>query len=65
MALPGLVLVALGLAMNWLPLRWRGGVQSVLVSLGPVAQAAVLAAGTVLIFALAQDGVAPFIYFQF
>lgn len=64
-ALPGLVLVALGLAMNWLPLGWRAGVQSVLVSLGPVAQAAVLAAGTVLIFALAQDGVAPFIYFQF
>ncbi|MEZ5721965.1 MAG: MBOAT family O-acyltransferase [Paracoccaceae bacterium] len=58
-------LVALGLAMNWLPLGWRDGVEAGLARLGPVAQAGILGLGTWLLFAVTQDGVAPFIYFQF
>lgn len=62
---PVLALVAVGLAMNWLPPAWRDRAELMLAR-GPAAvQALVLAAGTVLCFALAQDGVAPFIYFQF
>ena len=58
-------LVALGLAMNWLPLGWRDRVEAGIARLGPVAQAGILGLGTWLLFAVTQDGVAPFIYFQF
>ncbi|MCB1357019.1 MAG: MBOAT family protein [Maritimibacter sp.] len=60
-----LTLVALGLAMNWLPLGWRDGVQAGLARLGPVVQATVLGLAVWFLFAVTQDGVAPFIYFQF
>ncbi|SHI33224.1 MBOAT family O-acyltransferase [Wenxinia saemankumensis] len=62
---PALALIALGLAMNWLPMRWRDRVEGGVIRLPAWAQAALLAAGTVTLFAAAQDGVAPFIYFQF
>jgi len=58
-------LLAIGLAMNWLPLRWRDGAETALQRVPAAAQAAILATGTLLLFAVAQDGVAPFIYFQF
>jgi D-alanyl-lipoteichoic acid acyltransferase DltB (MBOAT superfamily) len=60
-----LALIALGLAMNWLPLAWRDGARDGLARLGPVLQAMVLGLGVWLLFAVTQDGVAPFIYFQF
>ena len=58
-------LLAIGLAMNWLPLRWRDGAETALQRVPAAAQAAILATGTLLLFAVAQEGVAPFIYFQF
>ncbi|WP_297773484.1 MBOAT family protein [uncultured Roseovarius sp.] len=60
-----LALVAIGLAMNWLPMRWRDAAEARLIRFPPLVQALCLALGTVICFALAQDGVAPFIYFQF
>jgi alginate O-acetyltransferase complex protein AlgI len=58
-------LIAIGLAMNLLPLSWRDrSVRAVAILPGAV-QAVVLGAGVLLAFALAQDGTAPFIYFQF
>ncbi|MBZ0129817.1 MAG: MBOAT family protein [Rhodobacteraceae bacterium] len=60
-----LVLLALGLAMNWLPVGWRDRVEVRLSGWPPMAQAGVLATGTAIMFATAQEGVAPFIYFQF
>jgi len=60
-----LALVAIGLAMNWLPLAWRDGARDGLARLGPVLQAAVLGLGVWVLFAATQEGVAPFIYFQF
>ena len=62
---PALVLIAIGFAMNWLPLRWRDGAERVVQGMPAALQAMVLAVGVVLCFAVAQDGVAPFIYFQF
>lgn len=59
------VLLALGLAMNLLPLAWRQGAIASLSRAPAVAQAGLLAAGTLAIFALSQEGTAPFIYFQF
>jgi D-alanyl-lipoteichoic acid acyltransferase DltB (MBOAT superfamily) len=58
-------LIAVGLAMNWLPLGWLGHAEVALTRLSATAQAAVLSLGVWLLFASAQDGVAPFIYFQF
>ncbi len=58
-------LIGLGLAMNWLPLLWRDRARMLLARLPAEAQAAVLAVGIWLMFATAQEGVAPFIYFQF
>lgn len=60
-----LSLIAVGLAMNWLPTGWREGVQVALARRGPGAQALVLGLGIWVLFAVTQDGVAPFIYFQF
>ena len=70
MAAPGLspfafALIALGLAMNWLPLAWRDGARDALAGFGPVLQAMVLGLGVWVLFAVTQEGVAPFIYFQF
>lgn len=62
---PVFALLGIGLAMNWLPLTWRDIVEAFVARQCAAAQAAVLAVGTVLCFAAAQDGVAPFIYFQF
>ena len=59
------ILIAIGLGMNWLPLGWRDRAEARVVALPAAVQAMVLAAGTLFCFALAQDGVAPFIYFQF
>ncbi|MDF0603269.1 MBOAT family protein [Psychromarinibacter sp. C21-152] len=59
------VLIAIGLAMNWLPLHWRSWAEMGLARLGPVLQAAILAILIWVMFATAQEGVAPFIYFQF
>ncbi|MBL4811744.1 MAG: MBOAT family protein [Rhodobacteraceae bacterium] len=64
-SLPLLVLMALGLALNWLPVRWRLSAEQRLGAMPTFIQAALLALGTVLLFGLAQDGTAPFIYFQF
>ena len=64
-AVPALALICIGLAMNWLPLRWRDGAERAVQAIPAVLQAMVLAVGVVFCFALAQDGVAPFIYFQF
>ena len=58
-------LIGLGLAMNWLPRSLWHGAEGRLQRIGPAAQAGILALGTLLCFAVAQDGVAPFIYFQF
>lgn len=60
-----LTLIGIGLAMNWLPVVWRDHAERHLGHLSAPVQAMILSAGTVLCFALAQDGVAPFIYFQF
>jgi D-alanyl-lipoteichoic acid acyltransferase DltB (MBOAT superfamily) len=58
-------LIGIGLAMNWLPLAWRDRARMLLARLPAEAQAAVLTLGVWLMFATAQEGVAPFIYFQF
>ena len=58
-------LIAIGLAMNWLPIRWLDGAENTLARLPAAAQASVLALGTFTLFAAGQGGVAPFIYFQF
>ena len=60
-----LALITIGLAMNWLPLRWLEHTQTALAKAPAIAQALILAFGIWLFFAAAQDGVAPFIYFQF
>ena len=60
-----LALITIGLAMNWLPLRWLTNAQTILAKTSAIAQALILATGIWLLFAAAQDGVAPFIYFQF
>ncbi|WP_172298731.1 MBOAT family protein [Pseudoruegeria sp. HB172150] len=59
------VLLALGFAMNWLPLALRDRAEMLIARLAPELQAAILAIGVWIMFATAQDGVAPFIYFQF
>ncbi|MEM6324521.1 MAG: MBOAT family O-acyltransferase [Pseudomonadota bacterium] len=58
-------LIFLGFAMNWLPIVWRDAAQRGLARLGPEIQALILSLGIFAMFATAQDGVAPFIYFQF
>lgn len=58
-------LILIGFAMNWLPLVWRDLAEAGVARLGPVLQAAILSIGVFAMFATAQDGVAPFIYFQF
>ncbi len=58
-------LIAIGAAMTFLPLSWRDLIQSALSRCPPELQAAILGLGIWMMFATAQDGVAPFIYFQF
>ncbi len=58
-------LIAVGFAMNWLPLSWRDRATMTLARLGPEIQALILGIGIFTLFATAQEGVAPFIYFQF
>ncbi|MDF0595530.1 MBOAT family O-acyltransferase [Psychromarinibacter halotolerans] len=58
-------LIAIGFAMNWLPLAWRDRATMVLARLAPELQALILGIGIFALFATAQEGVAPFIYFQF
>ena len=60
-----LALVAIGLAMNWLPLAWLGTAETLVARLPAAAQASLLSLGIWVMFAIAQEGVAPFIYFQF
>lgn len=58
-------LIGIGLAMNLSPLVWRDRVVRAIGIWPGVPQALVLGCGVLLTFALAQDGTAPFIYFQF
>jgi D-alanyl-lipoteichoic acid acyltransferase DltB (MBOAT superfamily) len=58
-------LIATGLAMNWLPPGWSAQATTTLGRAPATLQALLLAAGIVFCFAMSQDGVAPFIYFQF
>ena len=60
-----LVLIAIGLAMNAAPTAWLGRTEAGLARLPATIQAALLAAVTLTLFAAAQEGTAPFIYFQF
>jgi len=60
-----LALIAIGLSLSWLPLRWLGNAETMLARVPATAQATVLATGIWILFATAQEGVAPFIYFQF
>ena len=60
-----LLLIAAGLALNALPLRWFTRSGQALARVAPEVQALALAAGLIFCFAMAQEGVAPFIYFQF
>lgn len=60
-----LILIATGLLMNWLPRRWASAGTAALGRLAAIPQALILALGTLLLFAAAQEGTAPFIYFQF
>jgi len=58
-------LIAIGLALSWLPLRWLSDAEFALSHLPATVQASILALGIWILFATAQEGVAPFIYFQF
>ncbi|WP_010137455.1 MBOAT family O-acyltransferase [Oceanicola sp. S124] len=60
-----LVLIGTGLLISALPLRWFTRSGEALGRVGPELQAGVLALGLVILFAMAQEGTAPFIYFQF
>lgn len=60
-----LVLILVGLALNAAPLSWRDMAIRRISRLGPTVQATTLSLGVFLLFALAQEGTAPFIYFQF
>ena len=59
------VLILIGLGLNAAPLELRDKAIHGVARLGPIIQAAVLSLGTFIVFALAQDATAPFIYFQF
>lgn len=59
------VLILIGLGLNAAPLELRDKAIHGVARLGPIIQAAVLSLGTLIVFALAQDATAPFIYFQF
>lgn len=58
-------LVLFGLALNFAPTSWQDMAIRRISRLGPVLQATLLSLGVLLLFALAQEGTAPFIYFQF
>lgn len=58
-------LIAVGLVINILPMHWLGRSQAILSHAPTSLQAVILAIGVWVMFAAAQDGVAPFIYFQF
>ncbi|MCD9623509.1 MBOAT family O-acyltransferase [Rhabdothermincola salaria] len=60
-----LVTVVLSLASQFVPPRVAERGEQVFSKLAPLAQAAILAVGLVVIDALGPEGVAPFIYFQF
>lgn len=59
------VLIAFGLALNAAPLSWHDTAIRGISRLGPMTQATALSFGVFFLFALAQEGTAPFIYFQF
>ncbi|GIT89704.1 alginate O-acetyltransferase [Jannaschia pagri] len=61
----GLSLIAVGFAMNYLPERGLLLAQTSLARLPTIVQALVLIVGVWTCFATAQEGMAPFIYFQF
>lgn len=58
-------LLAVGLILNWLPVGIAERLEKGITALPATAQAALLALVSLVIFATAQEGVAPFIYFQF
>lgn len=62
---PVWVLIAIGFAMNLLPLSLRSRSITLIAGMPAPFQATVLALGVLLTFALSQEGTAPFIYFQF
>lgn len=59
------VLIGIGLAMNWLPHKWLDTATGALSRAPAIFQALILSLGVWLMFAAGQEGVAPFIYFQF
>ena len=59
------VLVTLGFLMNFIPIRWMPEILKKFTILPAVLKAVCFALLILLCFACAQDGVAPFIYFQF
>jgi len=58
-------LLLVGLALNWLPASTAQKLELSITKLPASAQAALLSLISFVIFAIAQEGVAPFIYFQF
>ena len=60
-----IVLFCLGMAFSLAPPSWAGRASAALSRLNPPLQAALFAILLFLCFALGQEGVAPFIYFQF
>ncbi|MFE3836571.1 MBOAT family O-acyltransferase [Pseudogemmobacter sonorensis] len=59
------VLIGIGLALNLAPMAARDGAIAALARLPAALQAGLLGLGVFLTFAFAQEGTAPFIYFQF
>ncbi|MGQ0847798.1 MAG: MBOAT family O-acyltransferase [Actinomycetota bacterium] len=58
-------LTAIGIAVQYLPTRWRIEAKGVFARLHPVAMVAALGRLLLVLDALGPEGVAPFIYFQF
>jgi hypothetical protein len=62
---PVLIVLFLGLAGQFMPPRWRNGIEIELGRWPALARGTALAAAITTIEILGPTGVAPFIYFQF
>jgi alginate O-acetyltransferase complex protein AlgI len=60
-----LVLIAGGIAVQYLPSDWRARLQAAFSRLSPLQMTAALAAFLLILDGFGPEGVAPFIYFQF
>jgi hypothetical protein len=60
-----MIVLILGLAGQYMPPRWRNGLEIELGRWPALARGAVLAVAITIIEILGPTGVAPFIYFQF